>query len=632
MRVDAKTLEYAFTITNCSVLTQPDRRKLATVLVAVAVLTSCSRDRRETDSEHSSRTAVTPTPPSSEGAGSPRTDQQDWFVERAEAAGLHFVYFNGMSGEFYFPETIPAGVGLLDYDNDGDLDVYLPQGQMLGEGKTLSQALFQPVGPLPLKGRLYRNDLEVRADGTRTLHFTDVTDASGIDARGYGIGVATGDIDNDGCIDLYLTYLGPNKLFHNNCDGTFTDVSERSGTDDSGWGVSASFFDYDRDGWLDLYVGNYVQYDLKADKKCTNLTGKREYCTPAMYQAQPDRLYHNNRDGTFTDVTAKALVGGPFGPALGVVSADFNNDGWMDIYVANDTKENLLWINQRNGTFKSMGLLSGAAVGANGKPEASMGVDAGDFDNDGDEDLFMTHLPAEGNDLYVNDGTGLFEDKSAQSQLGPLSLGYSGFGTAWFDFDNDGWLDLLTVNGAIQALEGRGDDPFPYAERKLLFRNRGDGRFVDVTSQAGAAFKGADVGRGAAFGDIDNDGDVDVLIGNLNGPVRLLINNAAAKGHHSVCLRLVGERAPRAATLEGRDMLGARVEVIRKDKPTLWRRARTDGSYASANDPRVLVGLGESTEPPTIRVRWPDGRIQEWPQAPIDRCTTLQQGRGTRGT
>jgi hypothetical protein len=549
-------------------------------------------------------------------------------VDRAAAAGLDFVHFNGMSGEFYFPETIPAGVGLLDYDNDQDLDVYLVQGRMLGEGKTISQARFPPVGPL--KGRLYRNDLQVQADGTRTLRFSDVTDASGIDAGGYGMGIATGDVNNDGCLDVYLTNLGPNQLFRNDCDGTFTDISKQSGTDDAGWGVSASFFDYDRDGWLDLYVGNYVQYDIKADQKCTNLTGRRDYCTPAVYQAQADRLYHNNRDGTFTDVTAKALSG-RFGPALGVVSGDFNNDGWPDVYVANDTAENLLWINQRDGTFKNMGLLSGAAVSTSGKPEASMGVDAGDFDNDGDEDLFMTVLPAEGANLFVNDGQGQFEDMSAPSQLGPLSLGYSGFGTTWFDYDNDGWLDVLIVNGAIQAIEGRGNDPFPYAERKLLFRNGGNGRFADVTADAGAAFKNADVGRGAAFGDVDNDGDVDVLIGNLNGPVRLLINNIGRANHYA-CLRLVAQGAAGAAASDGRDALGARVEVVRRGQPTLWRRARTDGSYASANDPRVLVGLGQSTVAPSIRVHWVDGRVEEWPEIPIDRCTTLQQGGSKRQT
>lgn len=604
------------------VAVQSATRLLAPVLVAVATLTGCAGEPQEASPDPPPASAASSSAVAAASAGGP----EDWFLERAEAVGLRFVHFNGMSGQFYFPETIPAGVALFDYDNDGDLDVYLVQGQMLGEGKTLSQALFQPVGPLPPRGRLFRNDLDVRSDGTRTLNFTDVTDASGIDARGYGMGAATGDIDNDGCIDLYLTNLGVNQLFQNRCDGTFTDVSKPSGTDRSGWGVSASFVDYDRDGWLDLYVGNYVQYDLGTDKPCTNLTGKRDYCTPAVYQAQPDTLYHNDRNGRFTDVTAKALSE-PFGPALGVVSADFNNDGWPDIFVGNDTAPNLLWINQRDGTFKNTGLISGAAVSSTGKPEASMGVDAGDYDNDGDDDLVVTVLPAEGSNLFVNDGTGLFEDLSATSQLGPGSLGYSGFGTAWIDFDNDGWLDILTVNGAIQAIEGRGDDPFPYAERKLLFRNRGDGRFADVTSEAGAAFAGADVGRGAAFGDIDNDGDTDVLVGNLNGPVRLLLNNIGHR-NHSVCLRLVGERRTPAA--EGRDMLGARIEVIREGRPTLVRRARTDGSYASANDPRVLVGLGESTDLPTIRVRWPDGRVQQWPRVAIDRCTTLEQGPGAR--
>ena len=581
---------------------QDKEQRLARVVLAIALLTGCGVDQREP------------------GSVLPDT-QHDWFTSNAEEIGLDFVHFNGMTGKFYFPEIMAPGVALLDYDNDGDLDVFLVQGQMLGEGAILDHA---PPGSLPLRGRLYRNDLKVHADGTRTLHFTDVTEQSGIDARGYGMGVATGDFNNDGCIDLYVTNFGQNQLFRNNCDGTFTDVSKKSGTDTLGWSVSAAFVDYDRDGWLDLYVGTYVQYDIKADQKCTSLTGRRDYCTPKVYQPQSDHLYRNQGNGTFVDVTATALVGGLFGPALGVVTADFNNDGWIDIYVANDGKENLLWMNQRDGTFKNMGLLSAAALGENGTPEASMGVDAGDFDNDGDEDLFTTHLPTEGNNLYVNDGSGLFEDQSASSGLGPLSLAYTGFGTAWFDLDNDGWLDILAVNGAIAAVEGHGADPFPYAERKLLFRNLRNGKFEDVTKLAGAAFKLSEISRGAAFGDIDNDGDVDVLVGNLNGRVRLLVNNIGNR-NHSVCLRLVGQR-------EHRDMLGARVQVVRENKPTLWRRVRTDGSYASANDPRVLVGLGESTEAPSIRVRWPDGPVEEWPQVAIDRCTTLQEGRGRRGT
>jgi hypothetical protein len=582
----------------------------AALMVLAALLSGCG----------SGEPAASPTPEGSVEPAAGTEGAGGWF-ESLPDTGLEFVHFNGMFGALYFPEMFPPGVGVLDYDNDGDLDVYAVQSGMLVEGKSPSEAGIPPTA-LPLKGRLFRNDLEVHADGTRTLRFVDVTEASGILADRYGMGVAAGDVDNDGCVDIYLTHFGPNQLFRNNCDGTFTDVSRQSGTDDPGWGVSASFVDYDRDGWLDLYVGNYVVYDTKNDQPCKVLTGKRDYCTPSVYQPQPDKLYRNRGDGTFADVSGSALGTAPFGPALGVSTADFNNDGWLDIYVANDMRENLLWMNQRNGTFRNVGLISGSALSADGKAEASMGVDAGDFDGDGDEDLFMTHLPTEGNNLYVNDGSGTFDDRSSASGLGPMSLGYSGFGTAWVDVDNDGWLDLLAVNGSISAIEGQ-EGPFPYAERKLLFRNLGDGRFADVTAEAGPAFQVPEVSRGAAFGDIDNDGDTDVVIGNLNGPVRILLNTIGNR-HHRVCLRLVGARTPR-------DMLGARVEVLREGSPPLVRRVRSDGSYASVNDPRVLVGLGASADPPAVRVRWPDGRTEQWPEVPVDQCTTLRQGTGRSG-
>lgn len=580
-------------------------------------------------SDHSSnQTSATRTAVSAGAHGSP----DEWFVDRADDAGLRFTYFNGMSGEFYFPEMLPGGVALLDHDNDGDLDVYFAQGQMLGNEKPLGQATIQPAS-LPLKGRLFRNDLQVQPDGTRTLHFTDVTDQSGIDARTYGMGVAAGDFNNDGCVDLYLTNLGPNQLFRNNCDGTFTDISKQSGTDVADWSVPAAFFDYDRDGWLDLYVGTYVDWSVQTDTKCTGLTGRRDYCTPAVYRPQRDRLFHNNRDGTFKDVTATALTGGSFGPALGIATADFDNDGWIDIYVANDGRENLLWMNQRNGTFKNMSLLAGAAVGADGKPKGSMGVDAGDFDNDGAEDLFTTQLPSEGNTLYRNVGSGFFEDLSATSGLGPMSLGYTGFGTAWFDFDNDGSLDLLVVNGAIEAIKEQGEERFPYGERTLLFRNAGSREFKNVTTQAGSVFQLPQVARGAAFGDIDNDGDIDVVIANIHGPARLLINTIGSRKHW-VGLRLLGTpvrsrpTSAGTASIAGRDMLGARVEVIRKNAPTLWRRVRSDGSYASANDPRIIVGLGDGTDPPTVRVHWPNGGLEEWQAIAVDKWTVLKQGAG----
>jgi hypothetical protein len=589
--------------------------RLVAGALAAALLAGCGAQQSAAPAADNGAREARPQPPTA-APGPP-----GWFEARGGDIGLSFTHFNGMSGQYYFPEMLPPGVGLFDYDNDGDLDIYLVQGAMLGEGKSLADASFPPPAGTPLNGRLFRNDLVVNPDGTRTLHFTDVTGESGIDASGYGMGVAAADFNNDGCVDLYLTFFGQNRLYKNNCNGTFADVSAASRTDGTGWGVSAAFLDYDRDGWLDLYVGNYVQYDIKKDQTCTGLTGRRDYCTPAVYTAQPDRLYHNERNGTFRDVTATALLGASFGPALGVTTADFNNDGWVDIYVANDTKANLLWINQRNGTFRNTALLAGVALTGEGKAEASMGVDAGDFDNDGDEDLFVTELPAEGSNLFVNDGTAQFEDLSARSGLGALSLGYSGFGTGWLDYDNDGWLDLLQVNGSIQAIEAQ-KSRFPYAEHKLLFRNTGDGRFTDVTSQAGAALTGLQVSRGMAMGDIDNDGDVDVIVNNLNSQPELLLNQIGSR-HHWLCLRAVGDRV-------ARDMLGARVEVTRKQGPTLFRRVRSDGGYGSANDPRVLVGLGESTEVPGVRVRWPDGRSERWADLSIDRCTTLREGSGRR--
>jgi enediyne biosynthesis protein E4 len=570
-------------------------------------------------------------------ASSSALPSEAWFTDQAKKAGIDFVHFNGMSGEFRISEIMGSGVAMFDYDNDGDLDVYLVQGGRLGTAQPL---LAPPKGPLT--DRLYRNDLVVHADGTRTLHFTDVTERSGLTTRGYGMGVATGDFDNDGWVDLYRTALGPNQLFRNKGDGTFTDVSDRTGTSAPGWSVSASFVDIDRDGWLDLYVGNYLDHSADDRIRCSTRTGKRDYCGPRSYKALPDRLYRNRRDGSFVDVTAEAQVAREYGPALGVVSADFDGDGWPDIYVANDGEPNILWINQRNGRFRNTALLSGAALNGLGSAEGSMGVDAGDFDNDGDEDLFVTNLPGEGSTLYVNDGSGLFEDRTAVAGLAIPSLPNTGFGTAWFDFDNDGWLDLLVANGAVHIREGlaRATDPYPLHERNQLFRNLGTGllagsparqprwgAFEDVTARAGAVFDLSEVSRGAAFGDVDNDGDVDVLITNNNGPARLLINHVGERSHW-LGLRLVGGTGSKG---EGRDMLGARVGVFRDKGPPLWRRARADGSYGSANDPRVLVGLGDAATVPRVRVVWPSGRIEDWKKdVAVGRWITLKEGSGAQ--
>ena len=554
-----------------------------------------------------------------------------WFTARAEEVGIDFVHLNGASGELYISETLAPGAALFDFDDDGDLDVYLVQGRVLGPGGT-PDGSESPPRAHPPGDRLYRNDLVVHADdGTRTLRFTDVTEGSGLGGGAYGMGVAVGDVDNDGRVDLYRTALGPNQLFRNDGDGTFTDVTGQAGVGDPRWSVSASFVDFDRDGWLDLYVGNYLDHRPGTPQpECFTRTGERDYCGPSAWAPVPDRLYRNRGDGTFVDVTADAGVAREYGAALGVTAFDADGDGWTDVYVANDGEPNQLWMNRRDGTFTNGALLAGAALNDSGRTEGSMGVDAGDFDGDGDDDLFMTHLTRETNTLYVNDGRGLFEDRTATIGLGASSLAYTGFGTAWLDFDNDGWLDLLAVNGAVQASHQRfamrardvsaRAGELPLDQPNQLFRNLGNGRFDDVTRRAGPVFELSEVSRGAAFGDVDNDGDVDVLVANNNGRARLLINEV---GHRNrwIGLRLVGGPGRR-------DMPGARVGVFRDDGPPLWRRARADGSYASANDPRVLVGLGQAAAVRRVRVVWPSGREEDWMDLPVDRWLTLEEGTG----
>jgi hypothetical protein len=573
--------------------------RLPALLASTCLLSACGEDTaRRDDIQDAARRGVR-------------------FVDRAGDTGLGFVHFNGMSGEFYYPEMFGPGVGLLDVDGDGDLDVYVVQGQMLGD-KPLSAATMAP--PMARGDRLFRNDLVVHADGTRTLRFTDVTADSGIDLRTYGMGMAAGDFDNDGAIDVYRTGVGRGALLRNDGQGSFTDVTATSGTsNEGGWSVSAAFVDYDRDGWLDLFVGNYVDYRVERDVDCQTVTGQPDYCPPNKFPAQRDRLYRNRGNGTFEDVTTRALVGGAHGPALGVSTADFDGDGWIDIYVGNDGQPNQLWINQRDGSFADKAFLSGAAVSGAGAAEASMGVDAGDYDNDGDEDLFVTNWLSQMNILYANAGGGLFQDRKAPSGLGSASLAKTGFGTAWFDYDNDGWLDLLTANGGVAAVESqmRAGDPFPYRMTNDLYRGDG-GRFAPVSADAGGPFASMHVSRGAAVGDIDNDGDPDVVIGNDAGPLELLINDGGNRNHW-IGLRLLDSAGRR-------DMPGARVTIDRADGITLHRRARSDGSYASASDPRVLAGLGSSSTPPRVRVRWPDGTAQDVGEVPVDRWTTVRQG------
>ncbi len=448
----------------------------------------------------------------------------------------------------------------------------------------------------------------------------DVTEQAGIRCVEYGMGMTAADFNNDGWMDLYVTNFGPNRMLFNNGDGTFTDVTEKSGTGDPLWGTSVSAVDYDRDGWLDLYVANYVHFDITANTKCYSRTSRRDYCGPSGFESQPDRLFHNKGGGVFEDVTSKMLIDYAPGSGLGVVAADVNGDGWPDLYVANDGKPNQLWMNQEGASFRDDALFAGVSVNQDGKPEGSMGVDAGDFDRDGDDDFIVTHIMSETNTIYVNDGLGLFEDRTIALGLAAASFPWTTFGTGWIDYDNDGWLDIIVMNGAVLVVERLviAGDPYPIHQPNQLYHNESGKKFLEVTDRAGPGLALSEVSRGAAFGDVDNDGDMDVLITNNNGPARLLRNDA---GHRRkwLGLRLVDPETKR-------DALGARAVLKRKGEPDLWRRAHTDASYCSANDPRILFGLGENDAADSVEIFWPDGTSETREKPTPMQYTTLNKG------
>ncbi|MEM7586545.1 MAG: CRTAC1 family protein [Acidobacteriota bacterium] len=611
-------------------------------IVVLASASACTPERSEQAPQPTS--AAEARAPAADAATAPAL-----FTDEATASGLDFQHWNGMTGKLYFAEMMGSGAALFDYDNDGDLDVFLVQGNLLSEQESEADALVPPLEPLPLRDRLFRNDLTIAADGTRNLRFTDVTEESGLSSEGYGMGVTAADFDNDGWTDLYVTNLNGNRMFRNlgvAGDGgpRFEDVTERSGTGSQRWSVPAVAFDFDRDGWLDLFVGNYVDYSVAANKRCTDELGVPNDCGPLSFPPVPDLLLRNRGDGTFEDVSRVSGIRGEYGGCLGAVVADFNGDGWPDLYVANDGLPNQLWMHRgpeidgaslsnSEAIFENRSLLAGTAVSGQGHPEASMGVAVGDFDADGDEDLFLTHLKRETNTLYVNDGRGQFHDRSAVSGLGSPSYASTGFGTGWLDYDNDGWLDLLTVNGAVKVIKTQrlAGETLPLHQPNQLFRHLGPGAsstgaspgpsFEEVTAAAGAAFELSEVSRGAAFGDVDNDGDTDVVINNNNGPVRLLINRVG-QDRPWLGLRLVdaaGEIAVQGAAA-----------AVSLGERTLWRRVGATASYASASDSRLLFGLGEATSITQIIVHWPDGTRERWDTEPIrlNAYNTLRRGSG----
>jgi hypothetical protein len=537
------------------------------------------------------------------------------FVEVSEQAGVKFRHVNGMRGEFFYPEIIGAGVALFDYDNDGRLDVFALQGVPLDPaGKDATEC----------PARLYRNETAPAAAGTSALKFADVTATARLCTHGYGMGVAVGDFDGDGWVDVFITHFGaPNQLFRNNGDGTFSDVTRRAGVGGDGrWGASATFLDYDRDGRLDLFVVNYVEYSLQRNQRCHASTSVRDYCAPSSYKPVAGILYRNRGDGTFEDVSQRSGITTAFGAGLGVMAVDLNDDGWADLFVANDGNPNQLWINQKNGTFRNEAPLRGCAVNADGVAEAGMGVDIADFDGNGTEDIFLTHLTREKSTLFFNRGNGYFEDRSVEVGVAAPSIPFTGFGTAFLDYDNDGGLDIVSTNGAVHLIEELRStgDPYPLHQKKLLFRNLGNGRFVDATPQAGAAFELSEVGRGLAVGDLDNDGAIDFVVNNNNGALRIFHNRVGA-GSEWLGLRLLSAKS---------DAYGAKVEVRRKGAPTLWRRVRADGSYLSANDPRILLGLGGNAQIEALIVHWPDGKAEPFPVPALRRYATLEQGQGTK--
>jgi enediyne biosynthesis protein E4 len=519
----------------------------------------------------------------------------------ASASKISWVHSNGRSPDMFLPETTGAGCAFVDYDNDGWMDIYLVNS---------GRCDFYNPNP-PLRNALYRNN----RDGT----FTDVTEKAGVPGNAYGMGVAVGDYDGDGFADLYVTQYPHSILYHNNGDGTFTDVTEKAGVRAPGWGTSALWFDYDNDGRLDLFVCRFVDFDKSKNKFCGNLkTGERWYCIPRVYDPMPCWLFHNNGDGTFTDVSRQSGIAGSLAKAWGAVAADINNDGYMDLFVANDTVPNFLFANRGKGKFEEIGLLSGVGFSSYGRPRSGMGVDAADYDQDGWIDLFVANVDQEMFSLYHNNKDESFRDVAISTGIGAATKLLSGWGLKFFDYDNDGELDLLLCNGhPDDKIDGRVDN-VTYLEPMLLFHNSGNG-LKNVSRESGPIFSQALAARGMALGDFDNNGSVDVLIAVNNGAPILLRNNAGTQNHW-LGLLLVGKKS-------NPDAIGATITYQAGD----LRRSRTKiggGSYLSSHDPRVVLGLGKREKIDWVEVKWPmpGGQTQRFTDLPFDRYITLVEG------
>ena len=524
------------------------------------------------------------------------------FRNVAREAGVDFRHLNGATPEKYMPETMGSGGLFFDFNNDGWIDIFLVNGGSLVDAELAASA----------RHSLYRNN----ADGT----FREVTPGSGIGKNGYGMGACAADYDNDGWVDLYLAQFGENVLYRNNGDETFSDVTPAAGVGSTLWSSSCAFADIDNDGDVDLYVVNYVDFALDNHKYCgSHVEGLRSYCHPNVYQALPDLLYRNDGDGTFTDITREASVYSLDGKGLGVAFGDYNGDGWTDIYVANDSVSNFLYRNQGNGKFSETALWAGVAVDGNGPPEAGMGTDWGDFDNDGLLDLYVTNLNSETHTLYHNAPDGLFTDVTWQAGLGEPTLPFVGFGTAFFDYDSDGDLDLVVAQGHILDNVHKSHDNITYPQRNLLFRNEKKGIFAELGLASGPGFKLEKVSRGLAFGDIDNDGDLDLLINNCNQTADLL-RNEGRTGNNWLLVKTFG-------TKSNRDGIGTRLSLT-ANQHTQIRQVSAGSSYQSQNDLRVHFGLGHTSHIDVLELRWPSGTVDVLKNVKINQILKIREGKG----
>ena len=531
------------------------------------------------------------------GGGDPAP--HPWFVEDARARGIKFRHRSGHHSEFYFPELMGGGAALFDMDGDGDLDAFLVQ----------SGSLADPSAAAESRHGLYEN----RGDGT----FVDRSSDSGVAVEGYGMGVAAGDYDGDGDVDLYVTNLGANVLLCNEGAGKFVDRTAEAGVGDEHWGTSACFFDMDGDGDLDLFVANYVRWRLEQEQDCFDPSGRPDYCGPTSYRPAPDTLYRNEGDGTFTDVSAEAGMAPTFGSGLGVVPADLDSDGRLDLFVANDQDPDQLWLNQGGGRFLDAAMRRGCAVDRNGHARAGMGVDAADIDDDDDLDLIVVHMARETDGLFRNTGR-YFVEETTRVGIGMADFRSTRFGVGFIDFDADGWLDLFVANGRVNLLMGAIIEEDPYAEPNILMRGTPEGRWELVEPAGGTAETLIATSRGAAFGDVDGDGGVDVLVANRDGPAHLYMNAVAQRGHWLIA-RIVDEHGRDALGASARFSLGGR-RVRRDVKPAY--------SYMSSSDPRVHVGLGRRTSVDEVQVRWPDGTSEAFGPLAADRVVTLRRGEG----